>query len=320
MIGMPSRRAWILGCAGAVLGPPAWGFTDETWVDADRRRELPVRIRWPAGEGACALAIFSHGLGGDRSGGTVWAEAWQRAGLAVLQLQHPGSDASLLASGLAGLRQGASAAQYFERVADARFALDEIERRQGTGPWSRVRRDAIGFCGHSFGARLTQAVAGERPPAGMTLPRTLDDPRPRAFIAFSPGFRRRSGDAAAEASERFGAIRRPFLCVTGSSDGQVIVGDADLESRRAVYQGLPAGQKAELVLDGADHMTFGGQTRTVRALRREPGAAQAQPRHHDIVARITSDWWLWRLLGDAEAARRLARPAGLETGDIWQQG
>ena len=212
--------------------------------------------------------------------------------------------------------------------------LDEINRRQRADPpWQRVRLDAIGFCGHSFGARLTQAIAGELAPglqraAGSGLPgaaEAMRDARPRAFIAFSPGFGATEGEVnlGLAASARFGRIDRPFLCVTGTLDNAMTVGDATNATRRAVYRGLPAGHKAELALNGADHMTFGGRDLPVErsaALQREAGAAQLEPGHRAVVAQLTSDWWRWRLLGDDVARERLIAPTDLSAADSWQQG
>lgn len=325
-----NRRQFCLSTVTAALAPglvraAAPTREDFSWTDGARDRRLPLRIRWPDGEGPCALVIFSHGLGGNLDAGTAWAEAWQAAGFAVLNLQHPGSDTETLREGrLRGLRAAASPEQYLARVADARFVLDEIGRRRDEPGWRRVRSDAIGFSGHSFGARLTQAIAGETPPMRNAPTAPLSDPRPRAFIAFSPGFNARNGTDAVMAAKRFGAVERPFLCVTGTLDDDVMAGDATYEARRAVYAGLPAGAKAELVLDGADHMTFGGQSlaRPMRRgpLARAPGAAEKEPGHRAAVAAITTDWWRWRLLADMAARERLRRPDGLAPGDLWRQG
>lgn len=303
-------------------------FLEETWTDAERRRDLPVRLRWPAGGQPCGLVIHSHGLGGSRAGGAAWGEAWQAAGLAVLHLQHPGSDSAVWQSGgLRGARRAASARQFGERIADAHFVIDELERRHGQGgDWSRLRLDAIGFSGHSFGARLTQALAGERS-TRMRAARAahIADARPRAFIAFSPGFNEREGLDDAALAARFGAISRPFLSLTGSDDEAMLVGDASNAARRAVYRGLPAGQKAQLVLDGADHMSFGGGTGLSespagQAWRRGPRAAALEAQHRRVIAAITADWWRWRLLGDEAARLRLRAPVGLAAADLWEQG
>ncbi|MGL6111398.1 MAG: hypothetical protein ACRC2B_15000, partial [Rubrivivax sp.] len=67
---------------------------DFSWHDSARGRDLPLRMRWPAGDGPCALVLYSHGLGGSRDGGDAWGQTWAEAGLAVLHLQHPGSDSA----------------------------------------------------------------------------------------------------------------------------------------------------------------------------------------------------------------------------------
>lgn len=328
------RRVLLTGLAGSLCLPVAAraaaapGHVDETWTDPARGRDIPVRLRWPAGDGPCALVVHSHGLGGSRAGGAAWGEAWQAAGLAVLHLQHPGSDTAVWQQGgLRGARQAASAEQYLARIADARFVLDEIERRRAAGgAWSRVRLDAIGFSGHSFGARLTQALAGERAVGRWRAKRTagLAESRLRAFIAFSPGFNERDGLDDAALAQRFGAISRPFLAVTGTDDDSMLVGDASNAARRAVYRGLPPGARAQLVLDGADHATFGGGTGIERAEgrngRRGPRAVALEAQHRRVITAISSDWWRWRLLGDEAARERLRSPAGLAPADLWQQG
>lgn len=330
------RRRELLAALAAPITPwllphharAATAFVDETWTDDARRREIPVRLRWPAGEGVCALVIHSHGLGGSRAGGAAWGEAWQAAGLAVLHLQHPGSDTAVWQQGgLRGARQAASAEQYLARIADARFVLDRIERLHAAGgAWGRVKLDAIGFSGHSFGARLTQALAGERAAGRWRAKRTegLAEPRLRAFIAFSPGFNERDGLDDSALSQRFGAITRPFLAVTGTDDDSMLVGDASNAARRAVYRGLPPGARAQLVLDGADHATFGGGTGVERpegrSGRRGSRAVELEPQHRRVVAAISADWWRWRLLADEPARDRLRSPAGLASADLWQQG
>lgn len=326
LLAATAMAAWAAGPARA-LSPPA--FQDDSWLDPARQRELPVRLRWPAGDAPCGLVIHSHGLGGSRAGGAVWGEAWQAAGLAVLHLQHPGSDSGIWHAGLRGARQAAGAEQYLARIADAHFAIDEALRRQAAGgAWARLRVDAIGFSGHSFGARLTQALAGERPTrAGRTAAvARAADARPRAFIAFSPGFSERDGLDDGAVTARFGAIARPFLAITGTDDDAMIVGDASNAARRAVYRGLPPGQKAQLVLSGADHMTFGGGTGMAesrdggRWLRRGPRAAALQAQHQRLVAALSADWWRWQLLGDPSAKERLRAPEGLTAADLWEQG
>ncbi len=115
-------------------------------------------------------------------------------------------------------------------------------------------------------------------------------------------------------------MTRPLLSVTGTRDGDVAGTGATPERRAAVFAALPPGSKAHLVLQDADHMTFGGQTgRAVEIVPREAVTRELQGAHHALVAAITTDWWRATLMGDAAARTRLAAPGNLRPGDLWQQ-
>lgn len=316
--------------AAAGRGRAEPGTQDLAWTDSARGRTLPLRLRWPPGEAAAPLVLFSHGLGGSVDAGTIWARAWAAAGIATLHLQHPGSDGEVLQrEGAAALRGALDFEQLKARALDVAFVLDELARRRAAGDAAlqRLRLQACGLAGHSFGAHTTLAVAGQQYGA---LGAALADDRPRAFAAFSPAPPER-GDAA----RALGAVRRPVLCLSGSLDaglaapggqGAGRAGTAAPGSgafRRAVFEALPGGDKAELWLDGADHMTFSGQpVEGLRALRSRPEPARAQaPRHEALIAEVSTRWWQAQLLDDAAARAALARPpAALVAGDDWRRG
>jgi hypothetical protein len=312
---------------------------DEDWEDRSRGRRLPVRVRWPAaGSANGAWIVYSHGLGGSREGGDAWGRAWADAGFAVFHLQHPGSDIALWREGIPAVRAAASAEQFLARVGDVRFAIDEVQRRiaartpgpagpADTADYSALEAQRIGMGGHSFGARTTLAIAGER--FGDAAAPPTDDPRPRAFIAFSPSVGNArfaaAGSGTANAAQRYAPMTRPLLCCTGSLDGDPLSGERSGLPRRAVYDALPTGQRAELWLDGADHHSFGGnvqQRLTARSgmLRREPVALEREAQHQALLARVSGLWWRWRLLGDAQARAALSPPQGLAAVDEWRSG
>lgn len=301
---MLTRRSLLLSLALPALPALARAEPrDLLWTDEARQRRLPLRLRLPEGKGPVPLVLFSHGLGGNLDAGTDWALAWAQAGIATLHLQHPGSDTQALREGgLRGLRAAASGEQLQARALDVRFVLDELQRRASEYP--RLRLDAVGLAGHSFGAHTTLAVAGQFA--------ALADPRPLAFAAFSPSPPRRGAG--------FEGVRRPVLCLSGSEDGNPLGEEKTGDYRRAAYEALPPGDKAELWLDGADHMSFGGQQRR-RGLRPRAGGAAAQAeRHTALIAAISSDWWRAQLLKDPDARQRLAgRPAGLAAADDWRR-
>lgn len=318
-------------CLGALLGSvlpglhaqaQASGATviDETWTDPERQRTLPLKIRWPdAGVHAAPhpVLLFSHGLGGTREGGAVWGQAWAAAGFVVLHLQHPGSDLAAVRgvtdtfTDQRALRSLAGPAQLLARLRDVTFVLDEIGRRHATAQerWRTVQPTLAGLSGHSFGAHTTLALAGQRYPGFDGVA----EPRLASFIAFSP-------TAPAAPRWAFERMTRPLLSITGTRDSDVVGVRATPGRRMAVYDALPPGDKAHLVLQDADHMTFAGQTgRAVEIVPREPVTRELQDAHHALLAAISTDWWRATLLGDALARQRLLAPPDLRTGDVWQQ-
>lgn len=328
----PNRRrclqALIVSGVGALTGLQARAqggapmVVDETWHDATRRRDLPVRIRWPQLQAVAEpvpVVLFSHGLGGTRDGGTVWGEAWARAGFVVLHLQHPGSDLPTLRAAAtsftdrAGLRAAGNASQLLARLQDTAFVLDQIGRRHAARQerWSQVRPTAVGMSGHSFGAHTTLGMAGQR----YVGHDGVQEPRLASFIAFSP-----SVPVLGDASQAFERLIRPVLSITGTRDQDVVGNGATPERRMAVFAALPPGGKGHLVLEDADHMTFGGQDgRVAEILPRDTAARTRQPRHHALLAAITTDWWRATMQDDAAARSRLRAPEGLGPGDLWQQ-
>ncbi len=295
---------------------------DETWIDASRAREIPVKLRWPDENlypGVRPVVLFSHGLGGTREGGAVWGQAWAAAGFVVVHLQHAGSDLAAVrrvASSFtdkSALRSVASAAQILARLQDVGFALDEVARRHGAarGRWATVRPTQVGMSGHSMGATTTLGMAGQRYPGFEGVA----ERRLASFVTLSPSL-----PAGGDARQAFERINRPLLSITGTHDGDMVGNGATPERRIAVFGALPSGDKAHLVLKDADHMTFGGQTgRPAEIVPREPIARDLQTAQHALVAAITTDWWRATLMGDASARNRLVAPAGLGSSDLWQQ-
>ncbi|MBA3593796.1 MAG: hypothetical protein H0W47_08335 [Polaromonas sp.] len=192
----PNRRQALATAAGLMATPLAFAqaasSTDETWLDANRQRAVPVRIRWPQGAAPAdgwPVIIYSHGLGGSRSGGEVWGEAWTQNGFVVLHLQHGGSDIDAV-RGVSGgfadraaLRSVGNATQLLARLQDVAFALDEMARRKMTEKaWRSVRTEWVGMAGHSFGAHTTLGIGGQAYPGQPGL----REPRIAALIALSP--------------------------------------------------------------------------------------------------------------------------------------
>jgi predicted dienelactone hydrolase len=287
---------------------------DLTVADANRNRQIPLRVYLPWDQLPAPVVLFSHGLGGSREGCAYLGEHWASRGYVAVFLQHPGSDTSVWRDRPRGqrrtaLEQAAGAGTFMERVQDVSAVLDQLERwnsSPGQPLAGRLNLGHIGMSGHSFGAVTTQAVSGQRVPGGG---RSFTDQRIKAALALSPSSPRR-GDPG----QAFGGVKIPWMLMTGTRD-LASIGHADLQSRLAVFPALPAGGKYELVLDGAEHSAF-----TERAL---PGdTAPRNPNHHRLILALSTAFWDAWLRADG-AAREWLDGSGpsslLEKGDRWQR-
>lgn len=279
--------------------------------DAARTRDIPVRIYLPPANGPAPVVLFSHGLGGSRAGSEFLGEQWAARGYLAVFVQHPGSDDAVWKDAapnerFAAMRKAASLGNFLLRVRDIPAVLDQLEAWNKSGPLAgRMDLTKIGMSGHSFGAVTTEAVSGETLPMSGTK---LTDPRIRAAVIFSPSAPK------SESSERaFGAVKIPWLLMTGTKDIAPI-GQADMQSRLAVYPALRVAPKYEVVLNNAEHSAF-----TDRAL---PGDREPRnPNHHRVILALSTAFWDAYLQGNKDALAWLNGPGPrsiMETADDWK--
>lgn len=314
-----SLPALSLLCLLCLLAMPAAATTvcDAVWRDAARARDVPVRIRMPDGRGKVAAVLWSPGLGGDIRGGSAWGEAWAAQGIAVIHLQHAGSDSAVYQGAAtpeerrARVLAAATPMQVVARVGDVGFVADELARRprEGACDLGRIDRERLGLAGHSMGAWTVQAIAGQRVgPMGESL---LIDRRFRALIAFSP-----TGNGDADGLAAFAVVRRPFLAITGTADGAPLSAAPEqqaqaLNLRTAPFRGMPAdGRKYQLVFDRAEHMMFAGNAARARA---NPLAAHVLDSAIAVTRAFWDKWLLETDKGDAVLDRPPIGPA-----DRWE--
>lgn len=286
---------------------------DLTVADATRNRDLPVRAYLPVNSAPAPVILFSHGLGGNREGSKFLGEHWAKRGYVAVFLQHPGSDDSVWkeetkSNRMTAMNNAASLENFLLRVKDVSAVLDQLEtwNAETNHPLAgRMNLEKVGMSGHSFGAVTTQAVSGQSVPTGG---QPFTDARITAAIAFSPSSPKRGS-----AAQAFGAVRIPWLLMTGTKDVAPI-GNTDLKSRLAVYPNLAGAPKYELVLNKAEHSAF-----TDRAL---PGDKEPRnPNHHRVILALSTAFWDAYLRGN-EAARdwlNSNQPRSImETEDRWQ--
>ncbi len=286
---------------------------DLTVKDAERARDLPVKVYLPGSRAAAPVVLFSHGLGGSREGSAFLGKHWAARGYVAVFLQHPGSDEGVwrgvpLARRMSALQQAASLQNYVLRAQDVPAVLDQLTRWNSEAAHAltgRLDLERVGMSGHSFGAQTTQAVAGQAA-AGATL---FAESRIKAAVIMSP-----SVPKVGAAERAFGGVQLPWLLMTGTLDSSPIGGQT-IESRRGVFPALPPGDKYELVLHKAEHSAF-----TDRGL---PGDAEPRnPNHHRAILALSTAFWDAYLRDDRAALIWLQGAESrkvLEADDVWQQ-
>jgi len=287
---------------------------DLLFSDAKRQRELPVRIYLSVDPAASPVVIFSHGLGGSRSGSAYLGRHWSARGFTVVFAQHPGSDESVwkdlpMLRRMAAMRKAANAENLRDRIADIVAIIDQLEtwnNAQDHPLAGRLNLKQIAMAGHSFGAVTAQALSGQRYPGFATM----TDPRIKAAIIMSPSGPR----TAAMTTERaFRDVSTPWLLMTGTRDDSPI-GESSPQARLVVFPALPPGDKYELVLEGGEHSAF-----TDHQL--PPGKPLRDPRHWNTILAISTAFLDTYLRHDPSAKAWLTgneAKSALSPGDRWQ--
>jgi len=284
-----------------------------TVKDSNREREIPLLIYLPNSTSRVPVVLFSHGLGGSNRGCRYLGLHWAARGFVAVFVQHPGSDTSVwqevpVRQRMQAMQQAASLKNLMLRIKDIPAVLDQLEKWNNTAGhalYDRLDVEKIGMSGHSFGAVTTQAVGGQTSARGRI---SFTDSRIRAAIAFSQSSPRGGAPKSA-----FGKVNIPWLLMTGTKDHSVI-GNADMDSRLAVFPALPPGDKYEVLLDRAEHSAF-----TERPL---PGdTEQRNPNHHRVVLAISTAFWDC-YLNENDFAKNWLKGEGpkaiLEAKDRWQ--
>jgi predicted dienelactone hydrolase len=162
-----------------------------------------------------------------------------------------------------GLRAASDPAATFEmqkqRAADVHFILSSLKLidKQVRDIHGKINNKQIGVAGHSMGAGTALLVAGAMaaPPKGAV--QSFRDKHVRAVIAMSPqgpgeeGFDEHSWDH----------VTLPVMAMSGTKDRGIAGQPA--EWRVLPFQHMPAGNKYQVIVNGADHLTFavGGRFR-----------------------------------------------------------
>lgn len=298
-------------------GPFAVASMLDEWNDADRNRQVPVKIYYPQPSEETAGAagrtdpgamfpviIHSHGLGGSREGYAALGRHWASHGYVVVHLQHKGSDDEVwknqnsATERMEAMRQAARVPENaVNRPRDVRFAIDRLEQihAQQDGPLAgRLDLQRVGASGHSFGAYTVQAVIGQQFVGLFGRGVSVRDTRIKAAVVMSPTVPARK----TRLDEVFGSITIPTFFMTGTADDSPI-SETTAAERVLPFEHSHSGDQYLVVFAGGDHMIFSGRPRVW------PGG-QRDAHFQRLILMSTVAFWKAYLEGDEAAKRWLA--------------
>ena len=241
--------------------------------NAGLQREVKVLIRLPLGAPLpMPVMIWSHGGAEGKSSAATsmveWSETTARAGYLTVSIAHanrdPASRRQLCNS--IGIADDATCTVFkylnWDRPHDIRAVLDALALLATTEFRGQIDMQRVAVGGHSAGSGGALTVAGARR-IFVGAPIDLSDPRPIAFLAFSPQQPGSEGffdTRFQEARHSWTDVRRPVLTATGDGDSTCnpgpepgsCIGDTPF-GRRIGFQRMPAlGNKYHLYIHDAD--------------------------------------------------------------------
>ena len=246
---------------------------NETWSDGDTT--LNVVLVGPSAIGLYPLIVYLPGLGESAQAGTLWRNAWARAGYVVLSVQAVTVDESLLRSKLA-------LAGEFEELARESFSSPALEARirivdhviaevrrlaaSGVARYASIDPTRVAIAGYDLGAQTACAIAGE---ARDAIDVRMIARNVGAVIVLSP-----YANPADAMAQRFIGISMPVLMISGTDDGDPF-GIVSPAARLKPWEFLPPGEKYLLVLSGGTHAVLAGSGMMPRgegSTERAPGS------------------------------------------------
>jgi predicted dienelactone hydrolase len=257
----PAQAMSPLTNGGAAVGTAA--INPLVLHDAQRNKDLSCRITYPVrSQSPCPVVIFSHGALGSKDAYDYLIDYLAQHGYVCIQPTH--EDSLQLVDPSKGLMHAATMKSWVPnnpqlwngRVSDVSLIIDNlsaIERKLPVG----IDAGKIACAGHSLGAFTSALIGGAEPPEPDKR-KDCRDERVKAVVLFSPqGIRSSASDFGFDNEAAWRHMDLPVLFMTGTLDTTKF---ASAVGNRAVgFLNCPAGDKYEVVVAGASHMTFTGK-------------------------------------------------------------
>ncbi len=276
------------------------------WNDAQRNREVPVKIYHPtASRGALPAVVLSHGVGGNRDSAEYLGRYWARHGYISVHIQHRGPDPHVKPDGLPGAPVRDAAHRLvlvIDRIRDARFVLDQLERinRDDKTFKGSIDLERIGMAGHSLGAFTTLAVTGAAVPLPQGREESFVDHRIKAALVMNTPVSMRQKPVLSRMLSR---VKIPCMHVAGTAD-RGPGGETTPEDRRLMFDNISGVDQYLITFKDSDHTVLAGR----------PGKSEqdAGPLEiHDLICISSTAFWDAYLKADVKAGAWLT-DGGLE--------
>lgn len=271
-------------------GPHTVATKNFDWNDAERKRDVPVKIYYPQDvKTPVPVILWSHGLGGNREAYVYLGKFWASHGYIVVHLQHKGSDSAVLREGgMQALRTAGNARNAIDRPKDITFVIDQLMKlNPDNGDFKdRFNLNAIGVGGHSFGAQTTLLAGGQK----LGPVTSFADKRVKALLPMSAPV-----PAAILRDRAYQNIKLPTMHMTGTKDDSPI-GETKPEERRIPFDKITGCPQWFINFQDGDHMIFSGRmARTDNEQKKQDVVFQK------LIKQCSLAFWNAHLRGDEQA-------------------
>lgn len=260
--------------------------------DDEHSKELHYKVYYPNSGGPYPVILFSHGFGGTKDSFSTIGKQWASEGYVVIHPTHADGMPRTRRIPIGGFNPIETIAA---RVGDLTWILDSLDKlhKQVPGLKGKLDTTIIGVGGHSFGAYTAMLIGGVTADLGNEKQRSFHDKRVQAILPISAqgtgqqGLTKKSWDQ----------LTLPMMTITGTRDRGA--GQQSVDWKKEPYQYSPPGDKYLIVIEGANHFSFGGRA-----------GIQNQP-ITDAVTISTTLFWNAYLKNDVTAKKQL-KPANLK--------
>jgi len=274
--------------------------------DAERGRDVSVKIYHPTEPGPFPVILFSHGAGDSKEGAPLLTRYWCSYGYVCVHPSHFEEEGDTIPQySMARFKLEFELIDllgplaWYDRVRDITHILDSFEELAALAPGVAGKMDTarVGVGGHSLGGYTALLVGGvmvQDPLFGEFIDYSDDRVGP-ILVMSGPG-----NDDSELVEDSWAPLTGPMMVMGGSRDPGVFGTLMGIPAswRMAPYEYAPGTDKYRVFLDGARHLTYLGPLRI------------------DEEAYWFDQWP--EALPDSWAARFMTTPVGAPEANIFQ--